>query len=104
MCKSIDRLLMPDYTRAIVNGNRNSEPWSAEKKGGKRERRMQERKRASYENTFHCVKSSCSIVPLKTHRVEEPMYIKYLEIQSPSVGMEWKLGEWDVSSGVVLVP
>ncbi|GFY35330.1 histone-lysine N-methyltransferase SETMAR [Trichonephila clavipes] len=44
-----------------------------------------------------------SLKPLKTHRVEETLYIKSVEIQSPPVGVEWNFGEWSASSGAILV-
>ncbi|GFT85094.1 hypothetical protein TNCV_791271 [Trichonephila clavipes] len=41
------------------------------------------------------------LVPLKTHRVEELIHIKYAKAQSPPVGVVF--GEVYASSGVVLV-
>ncbi|GFT55290.1 histone-lysine N-methyltransferase SETMAR [Trichonephila clavipes] len=43
---------------------------------------------------------SSSGVPQKTHGVEGPMYVKYVEAQCPSFGVVWKLGEEGVSSGI----
>ncbi|GFX49812.1 transposable element Tcb2 transposase [Trichonephila clavipes] len=44
-----------------------------------------------------------SSAPVKTHHVEDLMYIKSVQAQSPPVGMMWKFGEREGGSGIILV-
>ncbi|GFT24135.1 hypothetical protein TNCV_2063831 [Trichonephila clavipes] len=43
------------------------------------------------------------LMPLKAHRVKWLMYVMYVGVQSPHVGLVGKFVEWSDSSGVILV-
>ncbi|GFS97231.1 hypothetical protein TNCV_715801 [Trichonephila clavipes] len=44
-----------------------------------------------------------ALVPLKPSVEEKLTHVKYIEAQSPYVGVVWKFGKGVISSGIVLV-